>query len=60
MAVTSKSAQRTRRHARLRKRVVGTATRPVVLGRVQPAGKKSMAAIDWARGARPGDDEQLG
>jgi methionyl-tRNA formyltransferase len=40
--------------------LVGTATRPVVLGQVQPAGKKAMAAIDWARGARPGDDEQLG
>ena len=40
--------------------LVGTATRPVALGTVQPAGKRAMAAIDWARGARPGDDERLG
>ena len=31
---------------------VGTATVPVRLGDVQPAGKKPMAAADWARGAR--------
>jgi methionyl-tRNA formyltransferase len=31
---------------------VGTATAPVQLGWVQPAGKKQLAAIDWARGAR--------
>ena len=31
---------------------VGTATVPVLLGQVQPAGKKPMAAADWARGAR--------
>ncbi|MGY4708634.1 methionyl-tRNA formyltransferase [Mycolicibacterium sp. CBM1] len=31
---------------------VGTATQPVVLGQVQPPGKKSMNAADWARGAR--------
>lgn len=31
---------------------VGTATQPVVLGTVQPPGKKPMAAADWARGAR--------
>ena len=40
--------------------LIGTATRPVALGTVQPAGKRAMAAIDWARGARPGDDEHLG
>jgi len=32
--------------------LVGTASRPVLLGRVQPPGKKPMAAADWARGAR--------
>ncbi|MHB8451196.1 MAG: methionyl-tRNA formyltransferase [Mycobacteriales bacterium] len=31
---------------------VGTGTRPVVLGDVQPAGKARMAATAWARGAR--------
>jgi methionyl-tRNA formyltransferase len=36
-----------------RKRVVvGTATLPVVLGEVQPQGKKRMAATDWTRGIR--------
>lgn len=34
---------------------VGTGTAPVVLGRVQPPGKKEMAAADWARGARLDD-----
>lgn len=32
--------------------LVGTATGPVRLGVVQPAGRKAMAAADWARGAR--------
>lgn len=31
---------------------VGTGSRPVLLGRIQPPGKKPMAAADWARGAR--------
>jgi len=31
---------------------VGTASQPVLLGRLQPPGKKPMAAADWARGAR--------
>lgn len=31
---------------------VGTASAPVLLGTVQPPGKKAMAAADWARGAR--------
>ena len=31
---------------------VGTGSRPVLLGQVQPPGKKPMAAPDWARGAR--------
>lgn len=39
---------------------VGTATGPVLLGRVQPAGKKEMAAGDWARGARLASGARLG
>jgi methionyl-tRNA formyltransferase len=31
---------------------VGTASQPVRLDRIQPPGKKPMAAADWARGAR--------
>lgn len=31
---------------------VGTATQAVALGDIQPQGKKSMKALDWARGAR--------
>ena len=31
---------------------IGTGSRPVILGQVQPPGKKPMAAPDWARGAR--------
>jgi methionyl-tRNA formyltransferase len=34
--------------------LVGTATGPVRLGRVQAQGKKDMPAADWARGLRPG------
>ncbi len=40
--------------------LVGTGTRPLRLGRVQPAGKKPMAAPDWARGAGLGPDDALG
>ena len=40
--------------------LVATATRPVALSTVQPAGRRPMPALDWARGARPGDDEHLG
>jgi methionyl-tRNA formyltransferase len=32
--------------------LVGTASTPVRLGQVQPAGKRPMSAADWARGAR--------
>jgi len=32
--------------------LVGTATHPVELGTVRPAGKRDMPAADWARGAR--------
>lgn len=38
---------------------VGTATAPVRLSRVQPAGKKMMAAPDWARGVRLQQGERL-
>ncbi|OBG14981.1 methionyl-tRNA formyltransferase [Mycolicibacterium celeriflavum] len=34
---------------------IGTASAPVLLGTVQPPGKKSMNAADWARGARLDD-----
>lgn len=39
---------------------VGTVTRPVRLAQVRPAGKKAMAAADWARGVRLDDGEQFG
>jgi methionyl-tRNA formyltransferase len=35
-----------------RRVLVGTATHPVVLGEVQPAGRRRMLATEWARGAR--------
>lgn len=40
--------------------LVGTATSAVRLGEVQPAGRKPMAAADWARGARPAEGTVLG
>jgi methionyl-tRNA formyltransferase len=39
---------------------VGTGSGPVLLGEVQPAGKRMMPAGDWARGARPRPGERLG
>ncbi len=39
--------------------LVGTGTVPVVLGDVQPAGKRPTAATDWARGARPAAQERF-
>jgi methionyl-tRNA formyltransferase len=36
---------------------VGTATTPVTLGEVRPAGKKAMPAAAWLRGLRLADDE---
>jgi methionyl-tRNA formyltransferase len=39
---------------------VGTGTRAVLLGEVQPQGKRVMPADDWARGARFGPAERLG
>ncbi|WP_432483212.1 methionyl-tRNA formyltransferase [Kineococcus esterisolvens] len=40
-----------------RRVLVGTGTGAVELGQVQPAGKRAMPAVDWARGVRPGDEE---
>jgi methionyl-tRNA formyltransferase len=40
--------------------LVGTATVPVVLGDVQPHGKRRMPAADWARGARLSGHAVLG
>lgn len=39
---------------------VGTSTHPVALTMVQPKGKSMMNASDWARGARPLQNERLG
>jgi methionyl-tRNA formyltransferase len=39
---------------------VGTGTRPLQLGQVQPPGKRSMPAADWARGVRLGPEAALG
>jgi methionyl-tRNA formyltransferase len=39
---------------------VGTGSHPIVLGDVQPQGKRAMAAADWARGVRPEAGELLG
>ena len=39
--------------------LVGTATAPVRLGEVRPAGKRAMPAADWARGLRLGDTDVL-
>ena len=39
---------------------VGTGARAVLLGEVQPQGKRVMPADDWARGARLGPAERLG
>jgi len=40
--------------------LVGTATTPVRLGSVQPAGKRPMPAADWARGLRLESGERIG
>ena len=40
--------------------LVGTGSHAVELGDVQPAGKRTMPAADWARGVRPGAGERLG
>ncbi|TDE00253.1 methionyl-tRNA formyltransferase [Jiangella asiatica] len=39
---------------------IGTGSHAVVLGEVQPQGKKAMPATDWARGVRPAAGERLG
>jgi len=38
---------------------VGTGTVPLLLGEVQAAGKRRMAAADWLRGVRDLGDESL-
>ncbi|MCW2584218.1 MAG: fmt [Klenkia sp.] len=40
--------------------LVGTGRGAVRLGEVQPAGKKMLPALDWARGARPAPHEEVG
>jgi methionyl-tRNA formyltransferase len=40
--------------------LVGAHGGAVRLGEVQPAGKRMVPAADWARGARPADDDRLG
>ena len=40
--------------------LAGTATDPVELGEVRAAGKREMAAVDWARGVRIEPGERLG
>jgi methionyl-tRNA formyltransferase len=35
---------------------IGTGSQPVLLGQLQPPGKKLMNAADWARGARLAQD----
>ena len=42
-------------HVTKRAVFIGTASGPVRLGEVTPAGKKTMVAADWARGARLAD-----
>ncbi|WP_375432097.1 methionyl-tRNA formyltransferase [uncultured Friedmanniella sp.] len=39
---------------------VGTGTAALLLGTVQPAGKRAMTAADWARGSALGSDDLLG
>ncbi len=38
---------------------VGTGSVPLVLGMVQPSGKRAMPAADWARGVRPHQGERF-
>ena len=40
--------------------IVGTGSHAVVLGDVRPAGKRSMPATDWVRGAHLAGDLTLG
>jgi methionyl-tRNA formyltransferase len=39
--------------------LAGTGGAPVLLGEVQPAGRRMLPAADWARGARPAEGEGL-
>ncbi len=38
---------------------IGTGSQPVLLGQIQPPGKKLMNATDWARGARLDEDARV-
>ncbi|MFV2197307.1 methionyl-tRNA formyltransferase [Nocardiopsis sp. LOL_012] len=49
-----------RLHVDKKRVLAGTSTNPVVLGTVQPQGKRAMDAVDWARGVRPTEDDLLG
>jgi methionyl-tRNA formyltransferase len=40
--------------------LVGTGTEPVALGEVRAAGKRAMAAVEWARGVRLGGGDRFG
>lgn len=40
--------------------LIGTATQPLAVTRVQPAGKAAMSAVDWWRGQRGADDLRAG
>jgi methionyl-tRNA formyltransferase len=39
--------------------LAGTGTDPVAVGEVRAAGKRPMAAVDWARGARVAPGERF-
>ena len=60
VTVTDETLAPGRIEARKREVLVGTGDTAVRLGEVTPLGKKPMAAADWARGVRIGEDEQLG
>ncbi|MGE5291067.1 MAG: methionyl-tRNA formyltransferase [Micromonosporaceae bacterium] len=47
-------------HAGRDRVLVGTGSHPVVLGEVQPQGKRAMHATEWVRGLRLRDGERLG
>ncbi|MGE5831157.1 MAG: methionyl-tRNA formyltransferase [Micromonosporaceae bacterium] len=40
--------------------LAGTGTEPVALGQVRPAGKRAMAAAEWAHGVRLGPGDRFG
>lgn len=52
--------ERGRLHVQRGHVLAGTGTEPVELGQVQPEGKRSMPAADWARGLRVSASDRLG